>query len=112
MDGGTRNLYTKKPVKVPADLKGQKIRMMGNPLFVDTMNAMGGNGISMGTGEVYSALQTGVIDGAENNPPTYVSQNHYSIAKYLQPDRSPDHPRSLRVFEGEVGQARPRTTRR
>jgi len=81
MDGGTRNLYTKKPVKVPTDLKGQKIRMMGNPLFVDTMNAMGGNGISMGTGEVYSALQTGVIDGAENNPPTYVSQNHYTVAK-------------------------------
>ena len=82
MDSGTRNLYTKKPVRVPADLKGQKIRMMGNPLFVDTMNAMGGNGISMGTGEVYSALQTGVVDGAENNPPTYVSQNHFSIAKH------------------------------
>jgi len=82
MDGGTRNLYTKKPVRTPADLKGQKIRMMGNPLFVDTMNAMGGNGISMGTGEVYSALQTGVVDGAENNPPTYVSQNHYTVAKY------------------------------
>jgi tripartite ATP-independent transporter DctP family solute receptor len=82
MDSGTRNLYTKKPVRAPGDLKGQKIRMMGNPLFVDTMNAMGGNGISMGTGEVYSALQTGVVDGAENNPPTYVSQNHYTVAKY------------------------------
>ena len=82
MDGGTRNLYTKKPVKEPADLKGQKIRMMGNPLFVDTMNAMGGNGISMGFGELFSAMQTGVVDGAENNEPTYVTQNHHTVAKY------------------------------
>ncbi|WP_299510849.1 TRAP transporter substrate-binding protein DctP, partial [uncultured Limnohabitans sp.] len=52
MDGGSRSLYTKKPVRKPEDLKGQKIRMMGNPLFVDTMNAMGGNGIAMGYGEV------------------------------------------------------------
>lgn len=83
MDGGSRSLYTKKPVRTPADLKGQKIRMMGNPLFVDTMNAMGGNGISMGYGEVFSALQTGVIDGAENNPPSMFTSNHYSTgAKY------------------------------
>lgn len=82
MDGGTRNLYTKKPVRTQEDIKGLKIRMMGNPLFVDTMNAMGGNGISMGFGELYSALQTGVVDGAENNPPTYFTQNHYMVAKY------------------------------
>jgi tripartite ATP-independent transporter DctP family solute receptor len=83
MDGGSRSLYTKKPVKTPADLKGQKIRMMGNPLFVDTMNAMGGNGISMGYGEVFSALQTGVLDGAENNPPSMFTSNHYNAgARY------------------------------
>lgn len=83
MDGGSRSLYTKKPVRSPADLKGQKIRMMGNPLFVDTMNAMGGNGISMAYGEVFSALQTGVIDGAENNPPSMFTSNHFSAgAKY------------------------------
>ncbi len=83
MDGGSRSLYTKKPVRSIADLKGQKIRMMGNPLFVDTMNAMGGNGISMGYGEVFSALQTGVIDGAENNPPSLYTANHYKAgAKY------------------------------
>jgi tripartite ATP-independent transporter DctP family solute receptor len=82
MDGGTRNLYTKKPVKGPADLKGMKIRMMGNPLFVDTMNAMGGNGMSMGFNELYNALQTGVVDGAENNPPSYLTQNHYQITKF------------------------------
>ena len=83
MDGGARSLYTKKPVRTPADLKGQKVRMMGNPLFVDTMNAMGGNGISMGYGEVFTALQTGVVDGAENNAPSYFTSNHYNTgAKY------------------------------
>jgi tripartite ATP-independent transporter DctP family solute receptor len=83
MDGGSRSLYTKKPVRKPEDLKGQKIRMMGNPLFVDTMNAMGGNGISMGYGEVFTALQTGIIDGAENNPPSLFTANHYQAgAKY------------------------------
>jgi len=81
MDGGTRNVYAKKAVTKPADLKGMKIRMMGNPLFVETMNAMGGNGISMGFGELYTALQTGVVDGAENNPPTIVTHKHYEIAK-------------------------------
>jgi tripartite ATP-independent transporter DctP family solute receptor len=83
MDGGSRSLYTKKPVRSPADLKGQKVRMMGNPLFVDTMNAMGGNGISMGYGEVFTALQTGVVDGAENNAPSFFTSNHYNTgAKY------------------------------
>lgn len=78
MDGGARSLYTKKLVKTPADMKGIKVRMMGNPLFVDTMNAMGGNGISMAYGEVFSALQTGVIDGAENNPPSFFTSNHFT----------------------------------
>ncbi|MCI1193303.1 TRAP transporter substrate-binding protein [Calidifontimicrobium sp. SYSU G02091] len=83
MDSGSRSLYAKKPVRTPEDLKGLKVRMMGNPLFVDTMNAMGGNGISMAYGEVFSALQTGVIDGAENNPPSYFTANHYNTpAKY------------------------------
>jgi tripartite ATP-independent transporter DctP family solute receptor len=83
MDGGSRSLYTKKKITSPADLKGVKVRMMGNPLFVDTMNAMGGNGISMAYGEVFTALQTGVIDGAENNPPSYFTANHYTTpAKY------------------------------
>ena len=82
MDAGTRNVYAKKPIKGPADLHGEKIRMMGNPIFVETMNAMGGNGISMGFNELYTALQTGVVDGAENNPPTFLTANHYQIDKY------------------------------
>jgi tripartite ATP-independent transporter DctP family solute receptor len=81
MDAGTRNVYANKPVTKPADLKGMKVRMMGNPVFVDTMNAMGGNGISMGFNELYSALQTGVVDGAENNEPTVLAQNHFQVAK-------------------------------
>ncbi len=81
MDAGTRNVYAKKAVTKPADLKGMKIRMMGNPLFVETMNAMGGNGIAMGFNELYSALQTGIVDGAENNPPTLLAQNHYTVSK-------------------------------
>jgi tripartite ATP-independent transporter DctP family solute receptor len=86
MDSGSRSLYTKKPVRRIEDLKGQKIRMMGNPLFVDAMNAMGGNGISMGHTEVFAALQTGVIDGAENNPPTLFTSNQYTagIKYYTQ----------------------------
>src|SRR5678816_1706509 len=69
MDAGTRNVYADKPVSKPADLKGMKIRMMGNPIFVETMNAMGGNGIAMGFNELHQALNSGVVDGAENNEP-------------------------------------------
>ena len=82
MDAGTRSVYAKKPIKGPADLKGQKIRMMGNPIFVETMNAMGGNGVAMGFQELYNALQTGVVDGAENNPPSLLTQNHYQVTKF------------------------------
>ena len=49
------------------DLQGLKIRTMGNPMFVDMMNAMGGNGVAMGFDQLINALQTGVVDGAENN---------------------------------------------
>jgi tripartite ATP-independent transporter DctP family solute receptor len=81
MDGGTRNVYSNKPVQKPADLKGMKVRMMGNPIFVETMGAMGGNGVAMGYNELYSALQTHVVDGAENNPPSYFTANHYQVVK-------------------------------
>lgn len=83
MTGGTRNLYnSKRPVRTMEDLKGLKIRMMGNPIFVDTMNAMGGNGVAMGYDQLINALQTGVVDGAENNEPSYSSGQHYRYAKY------------------------------
>ena len=83
MNAGARSIYnTKKPVKGIEDLKGMKIRVIGNPIFIDMMNALGGNGVAMGYDQVFSALQTGVIDGAENNPPSYVFSNHYTAAKY------------------------------
>jgi tripartite ATP-independent transporter DctP family solute receptor len=83
MNAGTRNVYNSKhPVRSMADLEGLKIRMMGNPIFVDTMNAMGGNGVSMGFDQLINGLQTGVVDGAENNYPTYSSGQHYRYAKY------------------------------
>src|SRR6185436_13149257 len=83
MNGGVRNVYNSKhPIKSMADLKGLKIRMMGNPIFVDTMNAMGGNGVAMGFDQLVNALQTGVVDGAENNEPSYVSGQHFRYAKY------------------------------
>ena len=81
MDAGTRNVYCDRPITKPADLKGLKIRMMGNPIFVETMNAMGGNGVAMGFNELYQAMQTGVVDGAENNEPTVLAQNHYQVKK-------------------------------
>jgi len=83
MDAGARSVYnSKKPIKSIDDLRGLKIRMMGNPIFVDTMNALGGNGIAMGFDQLYNALQTGVVDGAENNPPSYESGKHFQVAKY------------------------------
>ena len=83
MDAGARSIYdTRKPIQVIGDLQGLKVRVMGNPMFVDMMNALGGNGVAMGYDQVFSALQTGVVDGAENNPPSFVFDNHYQVAKY------------------------------
>jgi tripartite ATP-independent transporter DctP family solute receptor len=87
MDAGARNFYsTKKPIRTMADLKGMKVRVMGNPMFVEMANSMGGNGVAMGYDQVFTALQTGVVDGAENNPPSFVFDNHYQAAKYYTID--------------------------
>jgi len=87
MDAGARNFYdTKKPIRNITDLKGQKIRVMGNPMFVEMANAMGANGVPMGYDQVFTSLQTGVIDGAENNPPSFVFDNHYQVAKFYTVD--------------------------
>src|SRR6201991_2869813 len=83
MNAGSRNVYNSKhPITKVEDLKGLKIRMMGNPVFVDTMNSLGGNGVAMGFDQLINAMQTGVVDGAENNYPTYESGQHYRYAKY------------------------------
>jgi TRAP-type C4-dicarboxylate transport system substrate-binding protein len=83
MDGGARNFYNSKhAIKSVEDLKGLKIRTMGNPIFVEMVNAMGGNGVAMGYDQLINAMQTGVVDGAENNYPSYANGQHYRYAKY------------------------------
>lgn len=81
MDAGTRNLITKQPVNKIDDLKGMKIRVQGSPVALDTLKAMGANSIVMGVSEVFSGMQTGVIDGTENNPPTFVAHNYLPVVK-------------------------------
>jgi tripartite ATP-independent transporter DctP family solute receptor len=82
-DSGARSMYnTKHPIRTPADVKGLKVRVMNNDLYVQMIDAMGGNATPMAFSEVYQALKTGVIDGAENNYPSYHETNHYEVAKY------------------------------
>ncbi len=83
MDSGARSFYNKvRPIREPEDLEGLKIRVMQNPIFIEMMTDMGGNGIPIAFNELYTALQTGVVDGAENNPPSYATQKHYEQAGY------------------------------
>lgn len=76
MDAGSRSLITKKPVRNLADLNGVKIRLQNNPIGLDAFKAMGANPVVLATGDVFSSLQTGVIDAAENNVPTFDSENY------------------------------------
>jgi tripartite ATP-independent transporter DctP family solute receptor len=81
-DSGARSFYTtKKPVEKLADLKGMKIRVQQSDLWISMMQAFGANPTPMPMGEVYSSLETGVVDGAENNWPSYESARHYEVAK-------------------------------
>lgn len=82
-DSGSRSFYnSKKPIATPDDVKGMKIRVMNNDLFVDMIASMGGNATPMAFAEVYSSIKTGVVDGAENNWPSYDSTGHYEVAGY------------------------------
>jgi len=81
-EGGSRNFYTKKQVKTVSDLKGMKIRVQQAPLMVGMVQALGAVATPLPYGEVYSALQTGVVDGAENNWPSYLTTSHFEVAKY------------------------------
>jgi len=83
-DGGSRNLINnKKPITKPEDLKGLKIRVMDSRLMVNTLNAMGAIATPMAQGEVYSALQQGVLDGWENNPVTLLTLKLYEVSDYF-----------------------------
>lgn len=82
-DSGARSLYnTSHPINTPEDVEGLKIRVMNNDLYVDMIEALGGNATPMAYGEVYQSLTTGVLDGAENNYPSFESSNHYEVAEY------------------------------
>lgn len=76
MDAGSRSLITKKPVTTLDDLKGVKIRLQNNPIGLDTFKALGANPIVLPVGDVFASLQTGVIDAAENNEPTFDTENY------------------------------------
>jgi tripartite ATP-independent transporter DctP family solute receptor len=81
--GGVRNVYnSKKPINTPADLGGMKIRVIQSDTNIEMMRLMGGTGTPMGQGDVYTAIQSGVLDGAENNELIYASLKHDEIAKY------------------------------
>lgn len=82
-DSGSRSFYSTKPLESVEDLKGQKIRVQQSKINIDFMTALGASATPMPYGEVFSALQTGIIDGAENNLPSLDSSNHYQEAKNL-----------------------------
>lgn len=82
-DAGARSFYNSiKPVNVPDDVSGMKVRVMNNDLFVGMIESLGGNATPMAFAEVYQAIKTGVVDGAENNPPSYESTNHFQVAGF------------------------------
>ena len=81
-DAGARSFYSQKPINTPADVTGLKVRVMNNDLFTGMISALGGNPSPMAFSEVYQALKTGVVDGAENNWPSYESTGHYEVAGY------------------------------
>ena len=90
---GARNFFTQKPIRTPADMKGMKIRVMASPVMINTMKAFGASGVPTAWGELYTALQTGVVDGAENNHPSLISMKFYEVSKYYTLDehmRIPD----------------------
>lgn len=82
-DAGSRSFYTKKePIKTPKDLEGMKIRVMGDKISVSLVESLGAAPTPMAFGELYTALQQGVVDGAENNAPSFVASMHFEVCKY------------------------------
>jgi len=86
-DAGSRSFYTKsKPINHPDDLAGMKIRVMRSITAVEMIRALGGSATPISWGELYTALQSGVVDGAENNPPSLYTSRHYEVCKYYSLD--------------------------
>ncbi len=86
-DAGQRSFYTKdRPVRTPADLQGQKIRVQQSATAIEMVQVLGGSPTPISYGELYTALQQGVVDGAENNPPSFYTSRHYEVCKYYTLD--------------------------
>jgi tripartite ATP-independent transporter DctP family solute receptor len=86
-DPGARSFYNReRPIKSIEDMKGLKFRVIQSDVFVDMVAALGANAVPMPYGEVYSSIETGVIDGAENNWPSYESSGHFEVAKHYTLD--------------------------
>jgi tripartite ATP-independent transporter DctP family solute receptor len=99
-DAGSRSFYTiKKPILVPEDLKGMKIRVQKSKTAMDMMQAMGGSGTPISYGELYTALQSGVVDGAENNPPSLYTSHHYEVCKHYSLDEHTSVPDVLIISQ-------------
>jgi tripartite ATP-independent transporter DctP family solute receptor len=97
-DAGSRSFYTSnRAIRTPEDLKGLKIRVMNNQMAINMVNSMGGSATPLAYGELYTAIQQGVVDGAENNPPSFVSSNHYEISKYYTLDQHSSVPDVLLI---------------
>ena len=99
-DAGARNFYTVKPVRSLEDMKGLKIRLQNNAMMVEMAELLGANGVTgIGPNDVYSAIQQGTIDGAENNWPTYESMGDYEAAPYFTLDAHTRVPEILLASE-------------
>lgn len=95
-DSGSRSFYNnKRVVKTPADMKGQKIRVQQSKLMMGMVNSLGASATPMAYGEVFTGLQSGVIDGAENNWPSYFSTAHYEVAPFFTLDHHTRTPEVL-----------------
>ena len=98
-DAGARSLYTTRPVRTPADLRGMKIRVQTSDLWIDLMRALGANPTPLPFGEVFTSLQSGVIDGAENNWPSYESTRHFEVARFYTTTEHSNVPEVLAVSQ-------------
>ncbi|NMJ42764.1 TRAP transporter substrate-binding protein [Roseomonas sp. JC162] len=98
-DAGARSIYTTRPVRTPADLRGMKIRVQTSDLWIDLMRALNANPTPLPFGEVFTSLQSGVIDGAENNWPSYESTRHFEVARYYSTTEHSNVPEVLAVSQ-------------
>lgn len=82
-DAGSRSFYSKTPIKGPLDLDGLKLRVMESQTAINMVKNLGGSPTPIAWGELYTALQQGIVDGAENNLPSFYLSRHYEVCKYL-----------------------------